>query len=85
LSARAAVEVFLRQAVTPHAGKDIHVVLDNLSTHKTPEITAWLEQNPNVSFHSPRSAHRGSTGSRSGSASSPDKPSAAARSPRLPA
>jgi transposase len=42
---------FLRQAVTPHTGKDIHVVLDNLSTHKTPEVTAWLEQNPKVSFH----------------------------------
>jgi transposase len=42
---------FLRQAVTPHAGKDIHVVLDNLSTHKTPEVRAWLAQNPQVSFH----------------------------------
>ena len=42
---------FLRKAVTPHAGKDIHVVLDNLSTHKTPEVTVWLEQNPNVTFH----------------------------------
>jgi transposase len=42
---------FLRKAVTPHAGKDIHVVLDNLSTHKTPEVRAWLAQNPQVSFH----------------------------------
>jgi transposase len=42
---------FLRQAITPHAGKDIHVVLDNLSTHKTPEVRAWLAQNPQVSFH----------------------------------
>jgi transposase len=42
---------FLHTAVTPHAGKDIHVVLDNLSTHKTPEVTAWLAQNPNVTFH----------------------------------
>jgi transposase len=42
---------FLRQAVTPHAGRDIHVVLDNLSTHKTPEVRAWLAQNPQVSFH----------------------------------
>src|SRR5258707_5906304 len=42
---------FLRQAVKPHAGKDIHVVLDNLSTHTTPEVKAWLAANPNVTFH----------------------------------
>lgn len=42
---------FLKKAVTPHAGKDIHVVLDNLSTHTTPEVVAWLEHNPHVSFH----------------------------------
>ena len=35
----------------PHAGKQIHVVLDNLSTHDTPEVQAWLESNPNVTFH----------------------------------
>jgi transposase len=27
---------FLKRAVKPHAGKNIHVVLDNLSTHTTP-------------------------------------------------
>jgi transposase len=43
--------VFLKKAVTPHAGKDIHVVLDNLSTHTTPEVMAWLERNPHVRFH----------------------------------
>jgi transposase len=42
---------FLKKAVKPHAGKDIHVVLDNLSTHTTPEVTAWLENNPRVRFH----------------------------------
>jgi hypothetical protein len=42
---------FLRKAVKPHAGKEIHVVLDNLSTHDTPEVKAWLEANPNVTFH----------------------------------
>ena len=42
---------FLRKAVKPHAGKEIHVVLDNLSTHDTPEVQAWLEANPNVTFH----------------------------------
>ena len=42
---------FLRKAVKPHAGKENHVVLDNLSTHDTPEVQAWLEAHPNVSFH----------------------------------
>jgi hypothetical protein len=42
---------FLKKAVKPHAGKQIHVVLDNLSTHGTPEVTAWLKRNPHVQFH----------------------------------
>jgi transposase len=42
---------FLRKAVKPHAGKDVHVVLDNLSTHTTPEVVAWLADNPRVRFH----------------------------------
>jgi transposase len=42
---------FMRKAVKPHAGKDIHVILDNLSTHDTPEVKAWLAANPNVTFH----------------------------------
>ena len=42
---------FLKKAVKPHAGKDVHVVLDNLSTHTTPEVLAWLADNPHVRFH----------------------------------
>lgn len=42
---------FLAKAVKPHAGKDIHIVLDNLSTHTTPAVQAWLEKNPHVHFH----------------------------------
>lgn len=42
---------FLRKAVRPHRGKDIHVILDNLSTHDTPQVRAWLERNQNVTFH----------------------------------
>ena len=34
------------KAVKPHAGKEVHVVLDNLSTHTTPDVKAWLERNP---------------------------------------
>jgi transposase len=42
---------FLKKAVKPHAGKEIHVVLDNLSTHTTPDVQAWLATNPHVHFH----------------------------------
>jgi transposase len=42
---------FVRKAVKPHVGKDIHVVLDNLSTHDTAEVKAWLARHPHVTFH----------------------------------
>jgi transposase len=42
---------FLKRAVKPHQGKDIHVVLDNLSTHTTPDVEAWLANNPQVRLH----------------------------------
>ncbi|MFD7427773.1 transposase [Streptomyces sp. NPDC059814] len=41
----------LEEGVRPHAEKDIHVVLDNLSTHTTPEVKEWLANNPHVHFH----------------------------------
>jgi transposase len=47
----AAFLAFIRKAVKPHAGKEIHIVLDNLSTHDTPEVNAWLARHPNVTFH----------------------------------
>jgi transposase len=31
--------------------KEIHVILDNLSAHKTPTVREFLEQNPKVRFH----------------------------------
>lgn len=36
---------FLKKAVKPPTGKEIHVVLDNLSTHTTPEVKEWLAKN----------------------------------------
>ena len=31
--------------------KKLHIILDNYSAHKTPEIIAWLEKHPRVHFH----------------------------------
>lgn len=42
---------FLTKAVQPHAGRDIHVVLDNLSIHTTPDVQEWLDAHPNVRFY----------------------------------
>lgn len=42
---------FLNQAVAGHRRKTIHVILDNLSVHKSPVVRAWLEQHPHVHFH----------------------------------
>ena len=33
------------------AGKEIHIVLDNLSAHKTQAVKEFLDQNPQVRFH----------------------------------
>jgi len=30
---------------------DVHVVLDNVSTHKTPSIQRWLQRHPRFTFH----------------------------------
>ena len=31
--------------------RDVHLVLDNYATHKTPEVRAWLEKNPGFKLH----------------------------------
>src|SRR6478735_6577206 len=42
---------FLKAAVNRHPGREVHIVLDNLSTHSTPDVQAWLDENPHVHFH----------------------------------
>ena len=41
---------FMNRMVKQYQGKEIHVVLDNLSTHK-PKRDLWLARHPNVHFH----------------------------------
>ena len=33
------------------AGKTVHAVLDNVSSHKTPEVRRWLMRHPRWTFH----------------------------------
>lgn len=41
---------FMNELVADYAGKEIHVVLDNLNTHK-PKRDRWLAAHPAVHFH----------------------------------
>lgn len=41
---------FMNEIVTEHPGREIHVVLDNLNTHK-PKEDRWLKRHPHVRFH----------------------------------
>jgi len=42
---------FLNVLARQDRRQDLHVVLDNSSTHKTPDVRAWLEGYPRVHFH----------------------------------
>jgi len=42
---------FLKVLSRHYRCRDLHVILDNSSTHKTPEIQAWLAAHPRVHFH----------------------------------
>ena len=41
---------FMNRVVTAYPDKEIHVVIDNLSTHK-PKRDMWLARHKNVHFH----------------------------------
>ena len=41
---------FMNRIVAAHQGRDIHVILDNLNTHR-PKRDRWLARHPNVRFH----------------------------------
>ncbi|MBA7476645.1 IS630 family transposase ISRj1 [subsurface metagenome] len=41
---------FMNQVVADYEDQDIHVILDNLKTHK-PKEDRWLKRHPNVHFH----------------------------------
>jgi transposase len=42
---------FLRQVAAAYPRRELHVVVDNLSTHKHPAVRAWLERHPRVRLH----------------------------------
>jgi transposase len=42
---------FMNLVVKRYSRIDLHVILDNSSTHKTPDVQAWLAKHPRVHFH----------------------------------
>lgn len=42
---------FMKTVAARYAGRELHVVVDNLGTHFTPDVRAWLAVNPNITFH----------------------------------
>ena len=42
---------FLKKLQRRYRGRELHVVLDNSSTHSTPEVQTWLDAHPNIHFH----------------------------------
>jgi transposase len=42
---------FMRQVVRAYPAQELHVILDNSSTHRTPAIRDWLTAHPLVHFH----------------------------------
>jgi transposase len=42
---------FMRKVVRTYPGRELHVILDNSSSHRTPEVHAWLAHHPQVHFH----------------------------------
>jgi transposase len=42
---------FLKRVRRGYRGHELHVILDNSSTHTTPAVQAWLAAHPQVHFH----------------------------------
>src|SRR5437879_5653267 len=42
---------FLKLVTRRYRGRELHIILDNSSTHSTPAVQAWLAAHPWVQFH----------------------------------
>jgi hypothetical protein len=39
---------FMKKVVRAYPKQELHVILDNSSTHGTPDVVAWLAEHPEV-------------------------------------
>ena len=42
---------FMKRVARAYPTDELHVVLDNVSTHTTPAVKDWLARNPRITFH----------------------------------
>jgi transposase len=42
---------FMRRVAREYPRGEVHVILDNVSTHKTPDVVAWLAKHRRFTFH----------------------------------
>lgn len=42
---------FMNKIVRAYPGRELHVILDNSSSHRTPDVEAWLAKHREVYFH----------------------------------
>jgi transposase len=42
---------FMKKVVRTYPGRELHVILDNSSSHRTAAVQAWLATHPQVHFH----------------------------------
>jgi len=42
---------FMKKVVRAYPGRELHVILDNSSSHRTPEVQTWLATQPHLHFH----------------------------------
>jgi transposase len=42
---------FMNKVARAYPDEELHVILDNSSSHGTPDVKQWLSSNPNVHFH----------------------------------
>jgi hypothetical protein len=42
---------FLQQVAAAYPRRELHVVVDNLSTHTHPTVQTWLARHPRVQLH----------------------------------
>ena len=66
---------FLKHVARAYPDQELHLVMDNYAAHKRIEVRDWWPKIPVSMCTSPRPPRRGSTLSKSGSASSNARPS----------
>lgn len=42
---------FMKKVAAAYPDVELHVILDNSSTHSTPDVLAWMAANPRIHFH----------------------------------